>query len=161
MAGLIQQRSYLHQRLAGAVLLGYTLQMFQQGLITEKSGNIFPGGCLYFLISPGSPHVRCTPMGRTCGEPDEIELTAIGVDLHGSRRVPEGDRRRGPRPDDALVACSRQKAARRRQKAAKGGTTHRVGVFSLVSSAHPHVRCTPMGRACRRAGGIELTPPLG
>ena len=24
-------------------------------------------------ISSGSPHVRCTPMGRTCGEPDEIK----------------------------------------------------------------------------------------
>jgi len=25
---------------------------------------------------------------RTCGEPDEIELTAIGVELNGSGRVP-------------------------------------------------------------------------
>ena len=24
-------------------------------------------------ISSGSPHVRCNPMGRTCGEPDEIK----------------------------------------------------------------------------------------
>ena len=24
-------------------------------------------------ISVGSPHVRCTPMGRTCGEPNEIK----------------------------------------------------------------------------------------
>ena len=38
-------------------------------------------------MSPGSPHVRCTPTGRTCGEPDEIELTHIGVKLNGSRRV--------------------------------------------------------------------------
>ena len=35
------------------------------------------------MISSGSPHVR--PMGRTCGEPDEIELTAMGVKLNGSR----------------------------------------------------------------------------
>ena len=27
---------------------------------------------------------------RTCGEPDEIELTPIGVKLNGSRRVPVG-----------------------------------------------------------------------
>ena len=27
------------------------------------------------MASLGPPHVRCTPMGRTCGEPDEIELT--------------------------------------------------------------------------------------
>ena len=39
------------------------------------------------MISCGSPHVR--PMGRTCGEPDEIELTAMGVKLNGSRcRLP-------------------------------------------------------------------------
>ena len=40
-------------------------------------------GWVFFLISSGSPHVR--PMGRTCGEPDEIELTAMGVKLNGSR----------------------------------------------------------------------------
>ena len=34
----------------------------------------------FFLISSGSPHVR--PTGRTCGEPDEIELTAMGVELN-------------------------------------------------------------------------------
>ena len=33
-------------------------------------------GWAFFLISSGSPHVRCTPMGHTCGEPNEIELTA-------------------------------------------------------------------------------------
>ena len=35
------------------------------------------------MISSGSPHVRCTPMGRTCGGPDEIELTPMGVVLNG------------------------------------------------------------------------------
>ena len=35
------------------------------------------------MISSGSPHVRT--MGRTCGEPDEIELAAMGVKLNGSR----------------------------------------------------------------------------
>ena len=40
-------------------------------------------GWVFFLISSGSPHVR--PMGRTCGEPDEIELTAMGVKLNGPR----------------------------------------------------------------------------
>ena len=38
------------------------------------------------MISLGAPHVR--PMGHTCGEPNEIELTPIGVELNGSRRVP-------------------------------------------------------------------------
>ena len=32
------------------------------------------------MIPLGSPHVRCTPMGHTCGEPNEIELTGA----HGS-----------------------------------------------------------------------------
>ena len=34
------------------------------------------------MISLGgqAPHVRCTPLGRTCGEPSEIELT----DAHSS-----------------------------------------------------------------------------
>ena len=27
-------------------------------------------------ISSGSPHVRCTPMGRTCGGPDETKKNA-------------------------------------------------------------------------------------
>ena len=52
-------------------------------LLTAKSGDIFRV-LVFFLISSGSPHVR--PMGRTCGEPDEIGLTAMGVELNGSRR---------------------------------------------------------------------------
>ena len=49
----------------------------------KKSGKCFRVGI--FLMLSGSPHVR--QMGRACGEPDEIELTAIGVKLNGSRRV--------------------------------------------------------------------------
>ena len=41
-------------------------------------------GWVFFLISLGPPHVG--HMGRTCGEPDRIELTATGVKLNGSRR---------------------------------------------------------------------------
>ena len=37
------------------------------------------------MISSGSPHVLRAHVGRTCGEPDEIGLTAIGVKLNGSR----------------------------------------------------------------------------
>ena len=45
-------------------------------------------GWVFFLISLGgqAPHIR--PMGRTCGEPNEIELNPIGVELNGPRRVP-------------------------------------------------------------------------
>ena len=40
-------------------------------------------GWVFFLISSGPPHVRCTLMGRTCGEPGGIELTPTGVELYG------------------------------------------------------------------------------
>ena len=42
-------------------------------------------GWVFFLISSGSPHVRPMGVHRTCGEPDEIELTAMGVELNGSQ----------------------------------------------------------------------------
>ena len=44
------------------------------GLRTKKNGNVYPWW-VFFLISLESqaPHVRT--MGRTCGEPDKIELT--------------------------------------------------------------------------------------
>ena len=46
-------------------------------------------GWVLFLISSGSPHVRCTPMGRTCGEPNEIELPAAhGLSYRSPFRYP-------------------------------------------------------------------------
>ena len=61
-------------------------------------------------ISSGSPHVRCTPMGRTCGEPDEIKththpknitaLTTLFFFLV-ARRLPDGPAPRGTRRDGA------------------------------------------------------------
>ena len=50
--------------------------------LARKKAVIF-FGWVFFLISLGLPHVH--PMGRACGEPNEIELTAIGVQLNGSR----------------------------------------------------------------------------
>ena len=52
-------------------------------------------GWVFFLISSGSQHVRCTPMWAlsTCGEPDEIGLTPMGVKLNGSGRVHSQDER--------------------------------------------------------------------
>ena len=58
-------------------------------LLTHKSGDIFR--VVFFLISlisPGSPHVRPMGVHRTCGGPNEIELTPTGVKLNGSRLVP-------------------------------------------------------------------------
>ena len=40
----------------------------------EKGGDNFRVGL--FLISLGSPHALRADMGRTCGEPNEIDLTA-------------------------------------------------------------------------------------
>ena len=63
------------------------------GVPTEKSGcSIFGVGI--FLDSLGAPHVRCTPVGRTCGEPNEIKLTPIWVELNGRRQAPHRVRRR-------------------------------------------------------------------
>ena len=53
----------------------------------QKSGNVFRVGI--FLISVGSPHVLRAHMGHTCGEPNEIELTAAHRSLHRSFSVPE------------------------------------------------------------------------
>ena len=36
-----------------------------------------------FLISLGSPHVRPMKVHRTCGEPNDIELTPHRVELNG------------------------------------------------------------------------------
>ena len=59
--------------------------LFSRRPCSRKRAVIF-FGWVFFLISLGSPHVR--PMGRTCGKPNEIELTPIGVKLNGSRRAP-------------------------------------------------------------------------
>ena len=42
-------------------------------------------GWVFFFKSSGPPHVR--HMGCKCGEPNETELTHIGVKLNGSRRA--------------------------------------------------------------------------
>ena len=54
----------------------------QDGAVRSRKRAVNVFGWVFFLITSGSPHVR--PMGRTCGEPDENELTAMGVKLNGS-----------------------------------------------------------------------------
>ena len=48
-------------------------------------------GWVFFLISSGgqAPHVRPVGVHRTCGEPDEIELTPMGVRLGRTRGEPD------------------------------------------------------------------------
>ena len=64
------------------------------------------------MVSSGSPHVRCTPMGRTRGEPDEIELAAMGVELYGLRRVPAPLPQSLQRPAPHLLAKTNGKNVR-------------------------------------------------
>jgi hypothetical protein len=54
------------------------------------------------LISLGSPHVLRTHMVRTCGEPNDIELTPIRVELHGWACVRAVGRLREWAPVDAV-----------------------------------------------------------
>ena len=77
---------------------------------------------------------------RTCGEPGEIELTPMGVKLNGSLRVHRsvGVLRPCPEPKQVLRACPRKRAGE-----------HFGWVFFLISPAHLHVQCTPVGRTCR------------
>ena len=60
------------------------------------------------MISSGSHHVRCTPMGVhcTCGEPDGVGLTPMGMKLNGSRH--------GPGPQRVAVLHGELPAPRRR-----------------------------------------------
>ena len=60
-----------------------TLESFKRSCVTitiKRAVQIkIECGYSHFLISLGgqAPHVRCTPVGRACGEPNEIELTPI------------------------------------------------------------------------------------
>ena len=62
------------------------------------------------LGSPQKPHhgtVRCTPVVRTCEEPNEIELTAIELEWTGSLGY-----RRGVDETDAHHGLPRQRAVK-------------------------------------------------
>ena len=93
------------------------------------------------LISLGSPHVRCTPMGRPCGEPNGIELTPIGgIERHaGGARLPfafcNDSVPLEARLDDLLTraTCAEKAAAIPRlgvPVSTKSGTNLRAGGYS-------------------------------
>ena len=84
---------------------------------------------------------------RTCREPNEIDLTPIGVELNGSRCVPACQNRNSLTPANALRTGKR-----------KSRNILRVGVFFLISLGSPHVRCTSMGRTRGEPNEIELNP---
>ena len=88
-------------------------------------------------------------MGCTCGEPDEIELTAIGVELNGSRRVPLLR---------ALVQVLQGLLIHFSLK--KSGKHFRVGIFlgfasSSTRTMHPH------GAYVQVSGRNRVDPPIG
>ena len=60
---------------------------------------------------------------RTCGEPDEIELTPMGVKLNGLRQVPQG----AVLGDDGVGRSGRAK---------KSGNICRAGVLPWFRQAH-------------------------
>ena len=60
--------------------------------VTKIAVNIYGGGeyfrvGVFLVIPPAHLHVRCTPMGRTCGHAGAIELTPIRLALNGPRRA--------------------------------------------------------------------------
>jgi len=61
-------------------------------------------GWVCFLISSGSPHAR--PVGRTCGEPGEIELGPIVVGSNGPRSSTWVGHARAPAPLGCRVMVS-------------------------------------------------------
>ena len=75
-------------------VLGEVAQQPQEPEPYERKRAVKCFGWVFVLISSGSPHVLRAHMGvhRTCGEPNEIELTAIGVALNGSGGVPSKNR---------------------------------------------------------------------
>ena len=99
------------------------------------------------MISSGSPHVR--PMGRTCGEPDEIELTPMGVRLNGSGRV-HADNGVVAEAVDLVVALARLDHRRRGAYLAAhdGGLLHGAGranePFVAAARVEPDALAVPV-----------------
>ena len=85
-------------------------------------------------------------MGRTCGGPNEIELTAIGVELNGLRRA--GEQRTPHAPPERTLTK-------------KSGKIFRVGIFLdfvWLTTRTPHgayVRRGRRNRIDRHGGEIE------
>ena len=93
------------------------------------------------ILIQAARHHKHEPWECTCGGPNGIELAPHWGEIQ----------RPAARTSHVLVAGPSLWPAHR-----KGGGEHfRVGGF-LISPARLHAR--PMGRTCRRAGGIELTP---
>ena len=98
------------------------------------------------MISLGgqAPHVLRAHMGHTCGEPNEVELAAIGVKLDGSRHA-RSSPMQGPRSPPRI--CSHelhlkgkkeQNTRRRKASSSSTSTSTRAGAGS-----NHRVACDP------------------
>ena len=87
---LLPVRAVAHEEITGVATAhgAVALVARQRPAVPARKRAVIYFGWVFFLISSGSPHVRCTPVGRTRGEPDELGLTPMGVKLNGSGRVP-------------------------------------------------------------------------
>ena len=88
------------------------------------------------MISSGSPRVLRAPMGRTCGEPDEIGLSPMGVKLNSSGRVPDAEDRLAMRRSFGKWAWARS------------------GFSKMISS--PPI-CSRLGKTMEARGPAPLT----
>ena len=77
----------------------------------------------------GSPHVR--PIGRTCGGPNEIELTPFGVEWNSSHPGRARQRGRGAGPEKRVGRQKSEQAAR---------SSVRGGCLCVVWKVHARVR---------------------
>ena len=75
------------------------------------------------------------PMRRTCGGPDETELTAIGVELNGAGVDPreEGERDEGGVEVDHLHEAVRGPRRRAARHLAQGSSTQRFAHMSCLA----------------------------
>ena len=112
-------------------------------LLTKKSGNVLPVGIFLDFVRLAT---RTLHEARTCGEPNELELTAIGVKLNGPSLTPRHRPARRPeRPHGLLTKES--------------GSISRVGIFLdfvWLTTRTPHGGVTHRTRG--EPNEIELLP---
>ena len=127
-------------------------------------------------ISFGSPHVRCTPMGRTCSAPnaskENTQTDAFAALVHALRHdgVRRGLGRAHPRRCYRLARARPGNVLRRPCKGAVGPRwkqyilscklPNQIGVFFVRTVVSPHVRCTTIGCIARLMPHRHAQPGL-
>ena len=101
------------------------------------------------MITPGSPHVGCTPMGHTCGRPNEIDLAAIRVKSNASRHV------RSPPPSTRRMVLERVRT-QPPARVARGGVAKECRLPPVTNLAPPGVVSVPPVAAVAARTGNRL-----